>query len=391
MKICHLITRMILGGAQENTLATVCGLAAHGHDVTLISGPSPGAEGTLFEQVPELAARPPFRFIEMPHLVRHVSVWHDALAYRALARHFSAARYDVIHTHSSKAGILGRLAARHARAHGTAVVHTIHGLAFDQYQPWWLNRLYIGLERTCARHCDKLISVCDAMTTAALAAGVGTPAQYCTIYSGMDVEAFRAARAAGVALRQRLQIADDMLVLLCISRLFPMKGIADFVATVRAAQQARPGRVVGMLVGDGPLRAAVEHQARAAGIQPHMLFAGRVAPAEIPVWVGAADALVHASLREGLARTVVQGLAGGKPVFAYDVGGAREVVCGAVNGTLVPAGARAQLAREVQRFVSDAAYRAQVTAGAQQTDVTRFAGARMLAALAALYESLRAG
>ncbi len=390
MKICHLITRMILGGAQENTLATVGGLAARGHDVTLISGPSPGAEGALFAQVPDGAARPPFRFIETPHVVRNVSVWHDALAYRALARHFTAARYDVIHTHSSKAGILGRMAARRARAQGTTVVHTIHGLAFDQYQPWLLNRMYRGLERRCARHCDKLISVCDAMTVAALAAGVGTPDQYCTIYSGMDLAAFRAAHGAGVALRARLQIADDTLVLLCISRLFPMKGIEHFVETVRAAQQVRPGRVVGILVGDGPLRAAVEQQARAAGIQPQIIFVGRVAPTDIPVWVAAADALVHASLREGLARTLVQSLAGGKPVFCYDVGGAREVVQHDVNGSVVPAGAWVQLVREVRRFVSDAAYRARVTEGAQRTDVMRFDATRMVAALATLYEDLRA-
>jgi len=389
MKICHLITRMILGGAQENTLATVSGLAARGHDVTLVSGPAEEEQGALLDYATPAAGA--CNQVQIPQLVRNINPVRDMAAYHALARHFTAAHYDVIHTHSSKAGILGRLAARRARAQGTTVVHTIHGLAFDQYQPWVLNRMYIGLERWCARHCDKLVSVCDAMTVAALAAGVGTPAQYCTIYSGMDVDAFRAAHAAGVALRTRLQIADDTLVLLCISRLFPMKGIEDFIEAVRAAQQAQPGRVMGILVGDGPLRATVEHQARAAGIQPQLILAGRVAPTDIPAWVAAADALVHASLREGLARTVVQSLAGGKPVFTYDVGGAREIVRHDVNGSLVPAGARAQLVQAVRRFVCDAAWRARVTDGAQRTGVARFATARMVTALAALYADLRAG
>jgi glycosyltransferase involved in cell wall biosynthesis len=389
MKICHLITRMILGGAQENTLATVRGLAARGHAVTLISGPCEEEQGALLDYAAEAA--PAFQHVIVPQLVRDLRPACDLAAYRALARHFAAARYDVIHTHSSKAGILGRLAARRARACGTTVVHTIHGLAFDQYQPWWLNCMYRGLERWCARHCDKLISVCDAMTAEALAAGVGSPDQCCTIYSGMDVAAFRAAHTAGVALRARLHIADATRVLLCISRLFPMKGGEDFIAIVRAAQQARPGGVVGLLVGDGPLRPQLERQARAAGIQSQIVFAGRVAPTAIPAWVAAADALVHASRREGLARALVQALAGGKPVFAYDVGGAGEIVRHDVNGSLAPAGARTQLVRDMQRFVSDAAYRARLTAGAQRTDVTRFDAARMVAALAALYKRLRPG
>ena len=383
MRICHVITRMIVGGAQENTLATVRGLAARGHEVTLISGPAEAEQGALLDYT--APAAPAFHYITLPHLVRDIQPARDLAAYRALARHFGATPYDVIHTHSSKAGILGRLAARRARARGTRVVHTIHGLAFDAYQPWLLKRVYIGLERGCARHTDKLVSVCDAMTQQALAAGVGTPDQYCTVYSGMDVASFRAARAGGTAWRARHGIAPDALVLLCISRLFPMKGVEDFVDVVGAAQRTLPGQVVGVIVGDGPLRSQIEAQACAAGLAPSLVFAGLVAPGEIPAWVGAADALVHASLREGLARTLVQALAGGKPVFAYDIGGAREIVQQDGNGALAPAGACAALTAHVQRFVGDAMYRARVTAGAQQTDVARFDAAHMVAALEALY------
>lgn len=378
---------MIVGGAQENTLASVRGLAARGHAVTLISGPCEEEQGALLDYT--AAAAPAFQHSIVPPLVRDLRPACDLAAYRALVRHFATTRYDVIHTHSSKAGILGRLAARRARAQGTAVVHTIHGLAFDQYQPWCLNRLYIGLERWCARHTDALVSVCDAMTQQALAAGVGRPDQYCTIYSGMDVASFRAARAGGAAWRVRHGIAPDALVLLCISRLFPMKGVEDFVMVVRAAQQAQLGRVVGVLVGDGPLRPRIEAQARAAGLAPALVFAGLVAPSEIPAWVSAADALVHASRREGLARTLVQALAGGKPVFAYAIGGARELVRQDVNGALAPAGAYAVLTALVQRFVGDAVYRARVSAGAQQTELAQFDAAHMVAALEALYLGLQ--
>jgi hypothetical protein len=110
VKLCHVITRLILGGAQENTLATVQGLAALGHDVTLVSGPSLGPEGRLLDLQSTALSR--VRLIEEPHLVRSIHPWHDSAACRSLARHFQQERYDIVHTHSSKAGIVGRLAAR---------------------------------------------------------------------------------------------------------------------------------------------------------------------------------------------------------------------------------------------------------------------------------------
>jgi glycosyltransferase involved in cell wall biosynthesis len=387
MRICHVITRLILGGAQENTVGTVCGLAARGHSVTLITGPSPGPEGTLLEYYPELQRAAPFRLIVEPHLVRPLHPWHDARAWQALRTHFLRTRYDIIHTHSSKAGIVGRMAARAARTRGTRVVHTIHGLAFDRYQPALHNALYIRAERWCAQHTDRLISVCDAMTAQALAAGVGQPGQYTTIYSGMDVTAFRAARAV-TDMRTRLGIPAGAVVFLSISRLFAMKGLEDILETVRAAQVHAPNSVFALFVGDGPLRLPLMHAAAQAGLTGCVHFAGRVAPTAIAHWVAAADVVVHASLREGLARAVVQGLAGGKPVVTYDVGGAREVVRDGVNGFVVPAGDRALLQQRAWQLVRDAELRAALARGAAVTDLSRFEADHMVAEIEKLYSAI---
>jgi len=388
MTICHVITRLILGGAQENTVATVCGLAARGHSVTLITGPSPGPEGTLLEYYPELQRSPPFRLIIESHLVRPLHPWHDPRAWLALRAHFLRERYDIVHTHSSKAGILGRLAARAARACGTRVAHTIHGLAFDRYQPALHNALYIRAERCCARHTDKLISVCDAMTTQALAAGVGRPAQYTTIYSGMDVASFRAARADGAAARARLGIPAGAVIFLCFGRLFAMKGLEDVLEIVRAAQAVKPAGACALFVGDGPLRPMLTRAAAQAGLTGCVHFAGRVAPTAMAHWVAAADVVVHASLREGLARAVVQGLAGGKPVVTYDVGGAREVVRDGVNGFVVPAADRAALQQRALQLVRDAALRTMLARGAAATDLSRFAADRMVADIEKVYTAM---
>lgn len=388
MKICHVITRCIVGGAQENTLATVLGLAHRGHDVTLITGPSRGREGCLLD-VLSADERALFTVIEEPHLVREPHPWHDVSAYTRLRRHFLAARYDVIHSHSSKAGVVVRLAAREARRRGTAVVHTIHGLAFDALQPWYRNQLYIHLERLCARHTDLLISVCDAMTRQAMAAGVGRPEQFRTIYSGMELEVLRTARAQRMEMRVRCGWTNDEIVLIHIGRLAPLKGTEDFLSAVCAARVQSP-RVRALVIGDGPRRAALEQRA-ARELPPGTVYwAGLVAPHEIPGWLAAADVLVHASLREGLARAVVQALAAGVPVVTYEAGGVREVAAHDVNSRVCALGNVSALAREVCAIVADDALRARLAAGARATNLEHFSSAHMVERIAQCYAHLRA-
>src|SRR3954452_12887204 len=184
MRVVHVITRLILGGAQENTLLTVEGLHhRHGDDVTLITGPAEGPEGDLFGRAEHLGLNVEL----MPELVRAIRPATDYRAYRLLRKAIRRLQPDVVHTHSSKAGISGRAAAWHEQV--PAVVHTIHGLPFGPSESPAKNRLYVALERWAARRCHAIVSVCDAMTEQALAAGVGRPDQYLTVYSGMDVDA----------------------------------------------------------------------------------------------------------------------------------------------------------------------------------------------------------
>ncbi len=388
MNICHVITRCIVGGAQENTLATVLGLARRGHRLTLITGPSRGPEGCLLDLL-GAQQRALFTLIEEPQLVRAPQPWRDAAAYMRLRRHFLAARYDVIHSHSSKAGVLVRLAARAARRRlATSVVHTIHGLAFDALQPWYRNALYIALERRCAQHTDLLVSVCHAMTQQALAAGVGCAAQFCTVYSGMDLAAFRAAPAHRADTRARLGWHGDEIVLLHIGRLAPMKGADVFLAALAAAR-ARTPRVRGIIIGDGPQRAMLERRA-AHSLPPGTVhWTGLLPPHEIAHWLAAADVLVHASLREGLARAVVQALAAGVPVAAYEAGGVREVAVHDRNSRICALGDQQALIRDVELLAADDALRARLTAGARATPLDEFSTDTMVDHIAACYTTLR--
>lgn len=328
LDICHVITRMIIGGAQENTLYTCAGHLAKGHRVTLVTGPSPGPEGELLQE----GCPDGLEVIVMPELVRELSPLTDWRAYRALLRLFRERRFSVVHTHASKAGIVGRVAAR--RADVPFVVHTVHGQAFHAYQSALANRLYIAAERWAARHCDRIYAVAQAMIEQCVAAGVAPREKYQVVYSGMDLDCYVNATRDD-ALRVELGIPADALVVGKIARLFELKGHQDLLAAAPKVLAAVPNAYF-LLVGDGILRDALAAQALALGIRDRVIFAGLVPPRDICRYTAQMDVLVHLSLREGLPRAVVQGLATGIPAVAYPLDGTPEVVIHGETGLLCP-------------------------------------------------------
>ena len=330
MRIAHLITRMIVGGAQENTLFNCEDLIRlHGDEVLLVTGPAIGPEGDLLKQGRE--GELPTRIV--PSLRRAIDPWRDTSSYFALKRVLRDFQPDVVHTHSAKAGFLGRLAAWSLRV--PAIVHTVHGAPFHQYQNAAARTLFRRCERYAASRCHALISVADAMTDLLVKANVAPREQFTTIYSGMDVEPFLKADEHRASMREQLGFGPEHVVVGKIARLFHLKGHADVVRAAAQVVKAQP-QVRFLLVGDGILREALQAQIDAAGVREHFRFTGLVPPSDIPRYIGAMDFLVHASLREGLARALPQALIAGKPVVSYDVDGAREVAIPGETGFLAP-------------------------------------------------------
>ena len=329
MKICHVITRMIVGGAQENTMLTIRGHLEKGHEVELATGFSPGREGKLLEN----ARYGTFPVVEFPDLVREISPWHDLKAYFALKKYFRNNRFDVVHTHSSKAGIIGRLAARAAGV--PVVVHTVHGQAFHPYQSRLKNRLFIFLERFAARFCDKIYAVAQAMIDQCVAAKVAPAEKYMVVYSGMDTAAFdRAERDE--ALREKLGIPPHAQVIVTVARLFAQKGYEYVIPAAEQVLKENPDAHF-LFVGDGPLYDTLIAELKSKNIAGNFHFAGLVPPAEVASYIAQADLLWHLSLHEGLPRAVVQALAVGIPAIGFALDGTPEVVINGETGFVTAA------------------------------------------------------
>jgi glycosyltransferase involved in cell wall biosynthesis len=349
-RVVHFITRLIIGGAQENTLLTVEDQhRLYGDEVTLICGPGLGPEGSLVERAQK--GRLDLRII--PELRRSIHPWRDWRSYRRLLALLREIRPQIVHTHSSKAGILGRLAA--ARL-GIPAVHTIHGASFHYGQNPLAHQSYVLAEKFAARHCRQFISVCDAMTDQYVKAGIAPRERFVTIYSGMEVEPFLNPPRPREEVRRELGLTPEHVVITKVARLFHLKGHECVIAAASRVAKEHP-QVRFLFVGDGILREQFQRQIDQAGLRGVFVFAGLVPPARVPELIQASDVIVHASYWEGLARVLPQALIAGKPVVSYDVDGAREVVIPGETGYLLPPRSIDQMASALCELAADPALR----------------------------------
>lgn len=397
MRILHISTRLIIGGSQENTVLSCEGQARRGHDVHLAFGPIHGPEGSMLPRVEafETADGHGITAHGVRPLVREVAPVRDLLCLRALERLIRAVEPDIVHTHSSKAGILGRTAAWRVggRAGRIGVVHTIHGPPFHDHETWLRNRMYIAAERWAAKRCHVIVSVSDAMTERFSGHGIGRPGQYITVYSGMELERYtnRPPEASRERVRAELGIPAEAVVIGTVARLTELKGHDDILDGLGAMVREQPSWRL-LWVGDGWWRGRLEARIAELGLSDRVVLTGLVEPERVPALIGAMDLLVHPSYREGLPRTVPQALACGVGVVAYDADGTREVCIDRTTGRLVPVGDVDGLGEAVQWMLEDDERRRRITAEGTRLCAGRFGAAAMVESLEAVYDrALRGG
>ena len=384
MKVAHIITRLIVGGAQENTLLTVQGQQHdYGDDVSLITGPGIGPEGSLEDR----ARAADLNLQIVPGLRRAIHPWRDWSSYRTIVRLLKAERPDIVHTHSSKAGILGRRAAHRL---GIPCVHTVHGAAFHFGQNRLTYATYVAAERIAARWTDRFISVSDDMTAEYVRAGVAASNRFTTIYSGFEVEPFLNPPQPRDVVRESLGLSPEQIVVGKIARLFNLKGHEFLLAAAPKIAAACPN-VRFLLVGDGVLRESIQAEILQLGLQDRFIFTGLVPPEQIPELIAAMDIVVHTSQWEGLARVLPQGLIAGKPVVSYDVGGAREVVLPGETGFLLPRDSVAELVEAVERLAVNSDLRSRMGACGRERFTDQFRHQTMTRRIREVYADVLQG
>ncbi len=330
MKIFQVITRLNVGGAAVYAILLSSELQKRGHTVCLINGAAGKAEGEMTDYLNPDAID--FRQVRIPELRREVDPLNDLVAFYKLVRLFRSERPDVVHTHLSKSGFLGRLAAL---ATGTPVIiHSLHGTVFNGYFEGVTAKVFLRLERFLGRRSSAILTDTSLVRQDVIANDIALAENVRVVALGLDLEQFRDVSAFKGVLRKHLRIGADVRIVGMIARLVPVKGVEYFLEAA-ANVLRRFDDVHFVVAGGGELKAELEKRARTLGIADRFTLLGfwrdlRELYADFRL-------LTLSSLSEGCPVAVLEGMAAGLPIVASAVGGVPDVVHDGVNGLLFPA------------------------------------------------------
>jgi glycosyltransferase involved in cell wall biosynthesis len=354
IRVAIVITRLDLGGAQEVALETAARLDSSRFDVVLLAGP-----GGLLDAEAKRRLGP--RYVPVPSLVHPVRPLQDLAAFFWLWAFFRRGGFHVVHSHSSKAGLLGRLAALLAGV--PRRLHTVHGWSFNDFQSALPFQVFVALERWLARLGGRLVVVAVSLREKGLLQRIGRPDQYVLLRAAVDKEAWAGTRRSRSALKRLLPKLRPKVVGV-VANLKPQKAPLDFVR-IAAAVSTRHRDVDFVYVGDGPMRAEAEALARSLGLKGRLHFLGwQREPRRLAAGM---DIFLLPSLFEGLPCVFPQALCLGLPVVATAVDGAAEIVKEGVNGYLCQPGDLEAMADRVGALLEDGALRRRLGAAARRS------------------------
>ncbi|WP_168221246.1 glycosyltransferase [Actinomadura sp. WMMA1423] len=299
------------------------------------------AAGDLTRQAHEAG----MEIVQVGPLVPQISPRDDVAALRTLTRVLAEGRYDVVHTHSAKGGVIGRVAA--ARAGVPRIVHTWHGFPFNEFQSWARRRAYIRLERVAAKHTDAFLAIGSETVTTALRLGLTTPERVRLSWPAVDVDAYAAAPGSRARARRRLDLPLGVKVVGSVGRLTFQKGPEVFAKAIARL----PGDVFGLWVGGGPMADEMERLTARLGIGERMRWLGH--RGDVADLLPAFDVMAMASRWEGLPCVLVEAIGAGIPLAATAVPSNQDLVLAGETGMLVPPENPEGLAAAVSALLND--------------------------------------
>jgi glycosyltransferase involved in cell wall biosynthesis len=373
MKILHIITRIDKGGSAQNTLLTVRGLSQlpqgmrNKYKVTLITG---SVKKTDVSNI---------NLTILPKLNKDISPMGDIICLLQLYKFIKGGNFNIVHTHSSKAGFIGRIAAKLAGA--PIIIHTPHGHIFYEYFNPYITRIFILLERFVAKFTDRIISLTENETLDYLKFNIAPKEKFITIHSGIEIEKFSNVPVNKKEKLKKMGIIDSPVVI-SVARLVPIKGHQYLIDAAARVVRTVPA-VKFIFAGDGPMRENLEKQARFLGIKNNILFLGE--RSDIPELLKCADIFAISSLNEGMGRAIVEAMAAGLPVVGTNVCGISNIVENGVTGILVNSRDIKAFADAIIKLIAEEKLREKMGENGRKV-ASRYGVKQMIEKIASLYE-----
>lgn len=389
IRVMHVITRLDMGGSAQNTLQTCLNLDPGRYRIMLVHGPAHESRMTAAEKAAVAAGiqdaeNRGVQVRRIPSLIRRIHPLLDMSAFLVLLALMMREKPTIVHTHTSKAGILGRAAARLARV--PIVIQTPHGHVFYGHFGRGLSKLFLGLERLTARYTHAVVALTRSEHRDYLNYGVAGPEKLVTIHSGVDIERFGRRSPDAAAKKKALGLNPDCALVGTVGWLLPVKGPHHLLRAMAAVlQQGHDAQLA--FVGKGDMESALRSEARISGLAERVHFIGwrRDIADILPLF----DVFVLPSLNEGMGRVLVEAMAAGRPVVGSRTGGIPDLVRDGENGLLVSVGNVNELADAIGRLLTDPQWA--MSLGQQGSrDCRRFSLESMVAKIDHLYRDLLA-
>lgn len=378
-RILHVITYLDPSASTTHTLETAARIDRSCYEMDLVSGVTVDP----LKEVSGFMARKDISCRYLASLRGQIHPWLDLIAFIALVGMMRRGKYDIVHTHLFKAGLLGRWAARCAGI--KHVVHSPHGHVFYRYSSKQRVGFFALLERWSARITDRLVALTFKSVKEHLKFGVGTSSQWAVIPSGIDLARFSYVAEDGLRIRRGLGIDQDDLVFVSVARLEPVKGVVYLLEAMAEIASLYPAAKL-IVVGDGSERDMLSLKAKDLGIAGNVYFVGT--QRDVPAFLSAGDVFLSGSLNEEMGRAVVEAMASGLPSVISRTGGLSECIEDGKEGFLVEPGNSRSFATAMRKLLSDKNLRKTMSNNARCKADMKFSAKIMVASLEMLYKEL---